>query len=208
MAKYIMQDLPDMDGKKSGKKYPRMLIEHQISLRELARTMAQNTTFSEGEVLAVVDMLADEIARRIADGYSVKVDRLGAFSAKLGLKEGVEEEVEGGSQRNASSIEITNVHFRPDKGLLDQANRHCDLQRGRSAKYNKPNMHREERLRLVADFLKRNAALTLDDYCALARLSRSTASRELRQFADEGLLESIGGRTHSAYILPKKRVEP
>lgn len=204
MAKYIMQEMPDMQGKGERIKYPRMLIERTVNLSSIADKIAENTTFAAGEVEAIVGMVAEEIGRAIADGNCLKIEGIGAFSAKLGLKQDVKREEKGAGKRNAQSIEICNVHFRPDKRLLNTANRYCDLQRANSNTYSKPNVDLERRLALVQDFLKNNPFLTLKDYVSLTGVSLTTASVELRKFASQGLLAVEGQGTHRIYILPSK----
>ncbi|MDO4721883.1 HU family DNA-binding protein [Porphyromonas circumdentaria] len=203
MAKYVMQELPDMSGAGERLKYPRMLIERQTDLEAIAATLSSNTTFGREEITAVVQMVAEEVGRLIAQGTSVRVDGLGIFSAKLGLKKGVEPEREGGTKRIANSIEIANVHFRPDKNLLWVANKNCHLKRTHAKKYNKPNTNLEQRMKLVQEFLREHFVLTLQDYVALIGVSRTTASSELRKFASQGLLRVQGRGSHLIYKLPE-----
>lgn len=202
MAKYIMQEMPDMQGKGKQIKYPRMLIEGTVDLHSIAERIARNTTFAVGEVEAVVGMVAQEVGRVIAEGYCLKIEGIGAFSAKLGLKKGAEREAEEGGKRNAQSIEISNVHFQPDKRLLSIANSYCELQRSKGKTYSRPNVDLEKRLVLVHDFLKNKPFLRLRDYVLLTGVSLTTASVELRKFAAQGLLAVEGKGTHSVYVLP------
>ena len=86
MAKYIMQEMPDMQGKGTQIKYPRMLIEGTVDLHSIAERIARNTTFAVGEVEAVVGMVAQEVGRVIAEGYCLKIEGIGASRQNLDLK--------------------------------------------------------------------------------------------------------------------------
>lgn len=111
MAKYMMMDLPRRkDGSKAGK-YPRMKRTYRLGLEELAHEISQESSFTKGDIIGAMDLISSHIARRVAAGYSVKVDGLGTFTAKLVLKDGAEPEQEGSGHRNAMSIEIGGGEF-------------------------------------------------------------------------------------------------
>lgn len=204
MAKYKMRETPDLRGDGKRVKYPKMVISGQINLRRIARQIAQESSYSEADVLGFVAALAGHIARGIASGHSVKVDGVGIFTARLGLKRGAERESDEGSRRNAMSLEIKGVNFRPDKDLLQEADSHCDLERTKCERYTSARTGREERLAMALDYLHRgNAFLTVWSYAGMTGLSQPIAGRELRTFYTEGLLGIKGRGTHRVYILPQ-----
>jgi predicted histone-like DNA-binding protein len=208
MAKYEMQEssLPNNEGKRI--LYPRLVVERQMDSRELARRMSAETTFGQSEVTGVFELLATNLASCLAQGYSVKLEGIGTFTASLSLRP--EKERETGevndTRRNARSIEVGGINFRADKSLVTEINRQCRLER--SVKKFKRSSHlytSEERLRLAQQYLAAHPFLTVKIYSDITGLAHSTASVELRHWgsqADSGITTQ-GRGTHRVYIARK-----
>lgn len=86
MANYEMQEsnLPNEEGRKV--LFPRMVIRHQVGLDAIARTVSYASTFTPGDIKGLVIALADEMARLMGEGNSVKIDGIGTFTPSLGLR--------------------------------------------------------------------------------------------------------------------------
>ena len=78
-----MRELPEQFGRGKRRHAPRLLVEGTVNLGELAERMARGTTFASAEIEGIVSLLVDELSRSLADGYSVRIEGLGAFTAKL-----------------------------------------------------------------------------------------------------------------------------
>lgn len=202
MAKYVMQEMPDVRGTGERVKYPRLVVEGQIDLRRLSEEVASRSSLSRGEVEATISMLSDLMTEYMGRGYSVRLDGLGLFTAKLGLREGAQRETLGGTKRNAMSIEVCDIHFRADKDLVKRADRACDLERSKAQSYVNPRKGSSERLVDVLAFLSKKHSIGVGEYASLTGLSRSSAQRELRAWATEGLLGIEGLGTHRRYTRP------
>lgn len=180
-----MQEMPDIRGDGARTRFPKMIVEHQYSLRDLAEEIAKRSTFSQGEIEGLMLSVVDAITTRVADGYSVKIDGLGSFSAKLGMKKGVEREQPDGTKRNAMSIEMTGMNFRVDKELLRRANRLCKPVRTKGQKYADPLVGKEERLALLLDHLEKYSCISLHQYSVMTRLEKLAARKELQEWERE-----------------------
>lgn len=202
MAKYIMTQLPDLNGAGKHITYPKMQIAERIGLQELAHKISMASSFTEGDVVGLVALLCDEIASKVAEGYSVKVDGLGTFTAKLALRKGIDREEEGGTKRNATSIELGGINFRADKVLVRTANAHCSLTRAQSPKRQTPIGGEQERLGRALAYLHKYPTMNIRTYASITGLERTAAGRELRDFKQKGLVGSIGRGTHLLYTLP------
>lgn len=202
MAKYVMQDMPDLNGDGKRTKYPRMIIQRQVNLKYLARRIADASTFTQGDVEGLITELATEMARSLAEGASVKVDGVGVFAPALGLRDGAEREGDNGVRRNAHSIEVASLYFRPDGELLLEVNKHCHLERTASTEYTSPNSGSEARLELAYAHIREEGALSVVDYMIITGLSRSSAWRELSRLHAKGLLSRKGLGAHCRYTLP------
>lgn len=202
MAKYQMRQMNDL--RKDGRhlKYPQIQRTYTIGLDDIARDITRSTSFTQADVYGVVTILAERIAQHIADGASVQIKALGSFSAKLSLKRGVQREEEQGTRRNAQSIEIGGVNFRPAKELLLRANQSCELSREATPTSTPISTTRAERLALALGYLTTHTTMGIRDYMLLTGLRRTRAGEELREFRSERLLGTQGLGSHLCYTLP------
>ena len=205
MASYEMQEsnLPDKEGKRI--LFPRMRLQGQADLDDMIQNICHASSFTPGDVKGMVRALAEEIAREMANGKSVKVDGIGIFSAALGLKKGIERETgeDGATRRNAMSIHVKDIHFKADKSLLWQTDSRCSLERS-AQKFRKSSVKYtpEERLQIALKHLETHAFLTVADYCRLTGLLRNTAAQELKRWAADPAsgIGSQGGKSQKVYV--------
>lgn len=208
MAQYTMQEMNDLHNEGETLLYPRMVITDCCEGDTLAERMAEGTTFSAGEIQGMFHLLARELSHQMAQGRSVKIEGVGLFTPSLSLKKGKKREAPdgNGTRRNAESIEVGGVNFRPDKELLYELNRFCKLERmpgkfGRRVSKYSP----EQRMELAKHFLASHPVLTVSDYVKLTGLSKTTAGRELRnwhQLPDSEIC-AMGRGAHRVYVLKK-----
>lgn len=205
MAKYFMQEMPDM--KKEGETllYPRMEITGTCETDELVEASIKGSTFNRGEVHGALDLIAGAMARFMAEGRSVRIDGIGLFTPTVKLRKGKEREnIEGNSpRRNAASIEIGGINFRADRTLINETNTLCNLERGSGVKKcRRPKTTAEERLNIVKKYLEENPFITVSDYSKMVELNRTTAAKELKAWAadTESGIATKGLGTHKVYI--------
>ena len=74
MARYIMEEMPDIQ--KTGKRitYPKFARIDNASIKELARRVGDVSGFSAGDIEGVLLQTAIEMAHLMAEGRSVKID--------------------------------------------------------------------------------------------------------------------------------------
>ena len=88
VAKYIMQEVKDLNNEGDTLLYPRMVIRDSCGTDELAEYISAHTSFSPAEVKGVIELLGHGIARTMAQGRSVRIDGIGLFTPSLAIKEG------------------------------------------------------------------------------------------------------------------------
>lgn len=180
--------------------YPQLVRIGQVDINTIAKEVAERAGFAESNVKGVLDALCRETVRYMALGYSVKLDGLGTFSLKLGMKAGTDREpVDGSVHRNARSVEVSGVNYRADQRLIQEANLSTDLERTTAGTKCKVSSTEEERLQLVLRHVKEHGFVRVKDYRALSGLERTMASRELRRFAELGYLVARGRHAHLLY---------
>lgn len=208
MAKYIKQEMTDLNGVGKPQAYYRMEHTGRVMMTEFVRRIATSGSgVSEGTVLHVLSQSVDVLAQLMAEGHTVTVDGLGTFSAALGVCPGKEMDQldAGGPKRNAQSIEVNQVRFRPDKRLVQEVDRRCALERGGVCRLCRSPYTRTERLERARDFLKEHALMRVSDYMSLVGLSHTAAVRELQSFrsdASTGIAAS-GRGAGLVYVLRK-----
>ena len=90
--------------------YPRVKSSGEVSLREIAKDIAQESTVSPGDTMAVVESLLQNIPRYLAQGYIVRLGELGSFHLSI--------QAEGSPDAksvNAHKIKRNKLHFRAGK---------------------------------------------------------------------------------------------
>lgn len=200
MAKYRMETMPDLRGNGATPTYPRMVHEGVVTTDKLAEDLQARSTFTTGDIKGLLATLSEYIAEQTAQGYSLKIDGLGTFSATLALAEGKEREVAGGTRRNAQSICLRSIKFRPDKELLKSAQKELRLERDPTPQRELLLANRDERLSAALAFIEQEGFLRVADYVALTGLSRTMATSELRAFHSQRLLGIRGRGTHKVYV--------
>ena len=155
----------------------------------------------------MLSLVSEKLALNMAEGYSVKLDGIGTFYAKLGVRDDMLQDAfeEGESTRNAHSIMVTGVAYRADNDLIRTTSRKCMLKRGGVSRIRKSKFTLAERIQKARDFLEKNMFMRVPDYVRLTGLSRTTASMELRRLALDPTsgIASKGSRSQKYYVLRK-----
>lgn len=200
--------MPDMSGTGEKKAYYKLKTWRKLDSDEFVKRCSSiHRAYGKSVIQGVITAVCEHLAYEISNGYSVKIDGLGTFTAKLGVRKDKEMESfeEGSTKRNALSIEVQGVLFRADKNLISEIDRNCDLERGGEERLRKPKTTLEQRTEKARQFLRKNAFMHVDEYASLTGLSYSTASRELRKIASDPTsgITSQGRKSGKLYLLAK-----
>jgi predicted histone-like DNA-binding protein len=209
MPQYIKKEMPDLNGTGEKKAYYKLKTWRKLEFKEfIKRCSSIHRAYGKSVIEGVMTAVCEHLAYEISNGYSVKIDGLGTFTAKLGVREDKEMDgfEEGTTKRNAKSIEVTGVGFRADKDLVKEIDQNCDLVRGGEERLKKPKFPKEERIEKARKFLKQNGYMRVDEYAQLTGLSYSTASRELRSIVSDPSsgITSQGRKSGKLYLLAKE----
>ena len=206
MAKYIKKEIVDLNGSGSTKAYYKLKTWRRLDFDEFVeRFHSLNRVYSKGLLKGVLMALSEHLAYEISNGYSVKIDGLGVFTAKLGVRKDKEMDSfdKGTTKRNASSIEVTGVSYKADKELVREIDRNCNLERGGEERLRKPKLSKEGRIKRARQFLNDNRYMRVSEYASLTGLAYSTAARELCDIDSDpstGII-SQGRKSSKLYLL-------
>ncbi len=206
MTQYIKKEMADLNGKGTTQAYYRIKTFGKLESDEFLEACAKHSGISKGAVVGALEAVAHELAFRIANGYSVKIDGIGTFGGKLGVMKGKELDSfeEDEQKRNAQSLHVTGISFRADKALVRNTDALCDdLKRAGESRLKKSEYSLEERIALARKFLEKNVVMRISDYVNLTGLSRTTATLELQRLdgAPESGIVSSGRRSTKVYVL-------
>lgn len=199
-AKYIKREIPDLNGTGRTQAYYKMELTPK-SYEEFVNQCAREGHMEESHILAVMSLVSEKLALK----YSVKLDGIGTFNAKLGVRSDMLQDAfePGEPSHNAKSIGVTGVAYRADKDLIRKARSKCTLERGGVSRIKKSKLTLEERIEKARDFLQKNMFMRVPDYVRLTGLSRTAASMELRNLAlnPSSGITSRGQRSQKYYVL-------
>ena len=185
MAKYIKQELPDLQQTGEQKVYYRLKTNRNIDTPEFVRSLSHAFNgMKEGDIIRVLMATADHLGELLGEGYSVTLNGIGNFKATIGLEEDKELDTLDGNEtkRNARSLQLKGVNYRADKELIKKASQHCKLEREGIARIHRSPYSKEERLTLALEYLEKHGAMKVANYMELTGLSRTAATLELQEF--------------------------
>ena len=217
MPNYVLQEMSEEMGNGKKKVYPRMQTYSLHDFDTVVRHMHEYSgSFSEGAIKGVLDALVTTMKSWMPLGHSIKIDGLGVFSLTLGFDTSTPSEAEAAKkQRNGNADDeqktkyrhvcIKGIRFKPDPQLLKQMNKEATFERAETdiVVPSKPNDSREERIRKALAIIDKQGYMTLSDYAIATSQSRSAASRDLIQLANDPTsgITSQGRRSSKLYIL-------
>ncbi len=211
MARYIKQEMPDLQGTGETKCYYRLEKRRNLSSKEFLKRAGAHGVLDDNILEHALSKIADQLVEDLAEGYTVTLDGIGTFQATLGVKKDKEMDTIDGDEtkRNAKSIEVKNVRYVSDKQLVKDVSRRCTLSKAGVRRVNNSPYTKEQRLLLAQEYLADAAHpfMRAADYAELTGLPRSSATKELRTFAEDPSngIDTDGRRTSKVYV--KRRDE-
>lgn len=178
--------------------HARYVATSTVGMEYLCKMIAQGSTFSSGEVKGLVQALQDLIVRELTFGRNVNVEGIGTFSASLQCPPVMDKKA-----IRAESVSFRTVTFRPSADLCRKL-RTMPLFREPEEK-GKQSYSPEERRQRMLEYFERRRRLTGNIYMSLNDCSRACATRDLRKFYREKLIERYGRGPTVYYV--KLKVE-
>lgn len=202
MAKYTKREMPDMNGQGNGQAYYQMEIVRNVGYREFIERCTRFGGFQGSVLVGAVSHVCSELALTLADGYSVTIDGLGTFTPKVGVRSDMEQDTfqEGDTRRNAHTLQVSGINFRPDKRLVSEVDDNCILERGEDRRLKPSSYSAEERVELARQFLQKHPIMRTANYANLTGLSYTSASRELCRLCKDPASGIIARGTKSAKL--------
>ena len=203
-AKYIKKEIADLNGTGRTQAYYKMETR-AMSHKQFVNLCSRSSAFQDYVVDAVLKLVAEKLPLCLAEGSSVKIEGIGTFTAKLGVRSDMVQDAfePGETRRNAGTIVVKGVSYRADNDLIRETRRKCILERGGESRLRKPKAPQEERVAMARKYLERHRIMRVNDYAQLTGLSKTTASMELRKIVLDPAsgITYEGWRSQKIYIL-------
>lgn len=206
MAKYKLQEMPDMDESGKRRVYPKMVINRTLDTKELIEKMKlYRRAFSPSIIEGVVMDLEDMLVEVLSMGYNVKLDGIGTFSLSLGFEDEKPTEIQAeGDKMLYRKVGVKGVNFKVAPEMVKRIRRETDLERdmGGVTVLKKKLYTREERIARALQVIERNGYITLTDYAYINNLNRCTASKELREITSDksSPIDGRGSGSHKVWV--------
>lgn len=206
MAKYKLQEMPDMDESGKRRVYPKMVINRTLDTKDLIEKMKlYRRAFSPSIIEGVVMDLEDMLVEVLSMGYNVKLDGIGTFSLSLGFEDEKPTEIQKeGDKMLYRKVGVKGVNFKVAPEMVKRIRRETDLERdmGGVTVLKKKLYSREERIARALQVIERNGYITLTDYAYINNLNRCTASKELREITSDksSPIDGRGSGSHKVWV--------
>ena len=212
MAKYKLQEMPDVHNTGKRKVYPKMVTNRTLSRKEFVKKMqGYHRGISESTTEAVLMDVADMLVNVLSMGYNVNLEGIGTFSLSLGFEDDKPTEMQGEEDKMAyRKVGVKDINFKASPELLKSVKQETDrdLERdmGGVKVIRKQLYSREERIAHALEVIEANGFITLSDYAYINNLSRTAASLELKEITADRTspIDSMGSGSHKVWVKRKE----
>ena len=212
MAKYKLQEMPDVHNTGKRKVYPKLVTNRTLSRKEFVKKMqGYHRGISESTTEAVLMDVADMLVEMLSMGYNVNLEGLGTFSLSLGFEDDKPTEMKGEDDKMAyRKVGVKDINFKASPELLKSVKHETDrdLERdmGGVKVIRKQLYSREERIARALEVIEANGLITLSDYAYINNLSRTAASLELKEITADRTspIGSMGSGSHKVWVKRKE----
>lgn len=176
--------------------HPRIKLNGSVTTAELRRYIQEYCSLTKTDVSAVLDALSHFVGRELGEGRQVHLDGIGYFTPALTCTEPVTLE----TKRKSTKVKLKGINFRPDKALRSEIG-NIKVSPLKMRTLNKKKLTLDEIKLRIVNFLKTKDFLTRSDVQTICGMTRTTASRTVKQLCDEGVLENRGLIKQPVYFL-------
>lgn len=206
MPKYKLQEMPDIKNDGKRKVYPKLDTYRLIGSKEFIKILhSYQRAIDKGVLTAVMMDMARVMMLKLSEGYNIKIDDVGTFSLSLAFKDEKPTEMEADDDAMSyRRVEVNNVNFKADPRLLKELRMRTKFEREHSGvKVIKKNLYSlEQRVERALKVIDHDGFITMTGYAALNNLSRTVASRELKEICSDqsSPMQPRGRGTHKVWV--------
>lgn len=206
MAKYYLQEMPNLDKQGKRRVYPKLSAIRTMTTDDLIKQIqSYHRGVSPAIIGSVVTSLTDTLKRMLSMGYNVSIDDLGLFSLSLRFEDEKTREMKSDNDKMSyRKVGIKDINFTASKDALKDLRRMTDLEREMQGVRNirKIDTTLDERIAMALSHIDAHGFLTLGDYVRLTNLSRAAASLELKEIINmpDSQITDKGTGCHKCWV--------
>lgn len=148
----------------------RHVPEGQMNESEFLAHLDYHNTYNSTTMKASLSVLKDEIVEQLKNNHRFRIDGLGTFQMKVGLKQQLDEEgnpvktaYTDPNQITANDVEVIGVSFRPDRSFIDELKEKTSTTNpfGRGIANKSKHYERQEVVDFMDTYLAERGSITL-----------------------------------------------
>lgn len=192
--KFSIYNTPKPGSKGEELQHARFRTRGTKRLDEICRDISDACSVNSADIKGVLEALTVYMGRQLGYGYSIELEGIGHFTPALRTKKVAEED-----GKIKFSVSVDGVNFRCANRLKEM------VKEDRPKKIKRDNIPTETigtRKNKMLEYIRKYESINELDYVELNGCTRYRASKDLKQFLEEGIICKMGYRTHRVYVLP------
>lgn len=198
---FKLQEMSHAEGTEKRGYYPVLANSNKIGASELCKMIQERCTVTEGDVLAVLNAIAQIMGQELANGVQVELPDLGTFSPSLASDRRI---MDTADKQLARYLRVDNINFYPKASLKDKF-RGVSFRRADNLVRSFSKLTDEEVLGRVRSFYQKQPKEMMDriTFQSITGLRRTKAAEVLSRFVGQGHLVKKGRWNAPYYVLPE-----
>jgi len=212
MAKYKLQEMPDLRNEGKQRVYPKMVVNKTMNREEFVKRMQDyHCGTAPGIVEAVLINVEDMLVRMLSMGYNVNLGNLGTYSLSLQFEDEKPHEMQAETDKMLyRKVGVKDVNINASAELVKEVkletDRYLERDMGGVSRLYKKKYTYEERIARALEVIDRYGFITLNEYADLNNLSRTVSSGELKKITADSTspIASRGQHSHKVWVRRKQ----
>lgn len=208
MAKYKLQEMPDIHQDGKHRVFPKMVVNRTLSRKEFIEMMkSYRLAVPTSMVEAVLTDVEDMLVRMLSMGYNVNLGEMGTYSLSLGFEDDKPTEMQADDDKMGyRKVGVKDVNYKVSpkfiKKLKQETDRYLERETSGVKRIMKTKFTREERIARALKVIEKNGFIGLTDYAYINSLSRTVASEDLKEITSDpdSPICSVGQHSHKVWV--------
>lgn len=195
--KIDIHSIENAQGSGTKQSFVRLIPQLARTAEEIEEYIQQSCTLTRSDIRAVLTSLREVISRDLAERGTFHLPQIGYLSLRLQNNYPKDADI---TKLKGNYVGVRYIRFRPEASLLHEVQHNARFSRLDGTTMSRQWTAGGLRTDLTA-YLRTEHYITCRTMQERYRLTRYTATRWLRQFVDEGILQRQGPRNSPLYVL-------
>lgn len=202
---FKLQEIPRAEGDEIRGFYPVLAHSNKVDASQLCKMIQERCTVTEGDVLAVLNAVAQIMGQELANGIQVELPDIGTFAPSLSSNQRI---IDTTDKQLARHLRIDNINFYP-KDSLKKKFRNVSFRRASNLIKTTSKLTDDEILKRIHSYYKEypNEVVDRVTFQSITALRRTSAATALKRLVEQGALVKKGRWNSPYYVLPNEANE-